>query len=77
MRNMSIEDIEFDENVENNSNEEKTLWRRLKIFINNSMICPDNSRLINFRFVVALAWYLDFGISLLLTANYWYLRGDQ
>ena len=41
------------------------------------MIKPDNERLVNFRFVVAVAWYLDFMISLFLTGNYWFLRGDE
>lgn len=57
--------------------EDLTLFNRIKTFINKQMIKPDNPRLVNFRFIVTMAWYFDFGMTTFLISNYWYMRGDK
>ena len=41
------------------------------------MIKPHNPKLVNFRFVVTLAWYVDFGVTTFLISNYKFHLGDE
>ena len=47
------------------------------MYIEKAMIDPKNTRLINFRFVVTIAWYMDFGMTSLIISNYWFQMGDE
>ena len=41
------------------------------------MIDPKkNKKLRSFRFIVTMAWYMDFGMTSLIISNYWFQMGD-
>ena len=63
------------------SNSDNSINQKEKVFYTNFakrlIINPENNRkLINFRMMVYIAWYIDFFLTSLLLANWWWINDD-